>query len=202
MDTYRQTAGASPRKASRKAERAARDEAEAVLTELHRLAEERLVDACTSFQDIAFEMEWRLTEWDRLVKEAATVKKLLAQKRRTSLQFNQTAQPRGSEVRNRTAAWQRQVAILVRRQRQHQEKMMQLADTIHARNDEGQALLKEIEGLSARVSRLERGLKRRSNRKVDDVMARMAAELSLVPDIADPQALVVAAEMVEKRLHS
>lgn len=203
MSTFFHTAENTSGRVSRKTVRVARDEAVDVLREMHRLAEERLVDACSSFQDIAFEMEWRLVEWNRLQREQKQVEKLLSQKRRTSLQFNSRSHPRGSEVRNRTAAWQRQVATLVRRQRQHQEKMTRLADTIRARNSEGIELFNEIELLQGRALRIEQALKhmkRSTSNKNEEAFARLAVELSVVPDIADPDVLVAAAGMVQTRL--
>lgn len=204
MSTFLHTAETTSGRVSRKTTvRVARDEAVDVLHEMHRLAEERLVEACASFQDIAFEMEWRLVEWNRLQREQKQVEKLLSQKRRTSLQFNNRSHPRGSEVRNRTAAWQRQVATLVRRQRQHKDKMTRLADTIRARNTEGVELFNEIELLQARALRIEQALKhmkRQSANRNDEAFARLAVELSLVPDIADPDVLVAAANMVQTRL--
>ncbi len=203
MSTSRNTTGQAPVRKSQQTVAIARNEAVAVLREMHRHAEERLVEACAAFQDIAAEMEWRLTEWNRLVSENAQVQKLLTQKRRASLQFNQQAYPHGSDVRNRTAIWQKQVALLVRRQRQQQKKMMRLADVIRARNNEGSELLREIETLQAQAGRLDRCLTRgkKSRRSTAEASARLAVELSVLPDIADPQILVEAADMVQTRLH-
>ena len=203
MDTSRNTTGQAPVRKSQQTVAIARNEAVAVLREMHRHAEERLVEACAAFQDIAAEMEWRLTEWNRLVSENAQAQKLLTQKRRASLQFNQQAYPHGSDVRNRTALWQKQVALLVRRQRQQQKKIMRLADVIRARNNEGSELLHEIETLQAQAGRLDRCLTRgkKSRRSTAEASARLAVELSVLPDIADPQILVEAADMVQSRLH-
>lgn len=183
------------------------DEASAVLGELQRQAEQRLIDACREFQDIAFEMEWRLSEWlalvdrrDNLFKQAARIGALPAR-------FNTVARKRKGKTPRR-AAWAR----LARRYGSQLDALeRQIADgaaAIMTRNEEGRYLEQEIVLLQERVDRIAGTLARGSGRKAriarseDETMAalaRLALELSLEPDIADLDVLLGAFEAFETR---
>lgn len=178
------------------------NEAKAALCELDRLTRERLVEACSAFQDIAFEMEWRLIEWGRLQREKDTIAKLLKTKRMASHAFNAKATAKGSSTRTRLASWQQAVRALQKKQHAHNKKLIALALDIEARNQEGNELLQEISVLEARCQRLEYTQKKlkRGKAMTADGVYRLAVELSCTPDIADPMVLIAAADTVARRL--
>lgn len=182
------------------------DEAEAVLTELKRQAEQRMLDACREFQDIAFEMEWRLADWQslqeqrtRLIKEADKIGALPSR-------FNVSSRKRTGKV-PRDAAWQRLARAYRRKLENVEKKLTESAAAIMTRNEEGSYLEQEISLLQQRAERITRvlgaGKKRvRVVRGADDAseaLARLALELSLEPDVADLDVLINAYQAIEQR---
>ncbi len=183
------------------------DEAAAVLGELQRQAEQRLLDACREFQDIAFEMEWRVSDWqllierrDNLIEEAYKLGALPAR-------FNVAARKREGKV-PRTAAWQR-LARVHRRKLDNIEAMVtEAAAAIMTRNEEGRYLEQEIVLLQARVARISRVLGEGSQRHIRvarnedetaEALARLALELSVEPDVADLDVLIAAYQAFETK---
>lgn len=183
------------------------DEAAAVLGELQRQAEQRLLDACTEFQDIAFEMEWRVSDWNLMVEKRDALIEEGYKLGALPGQFNVAARKRAGKV-PRSAAWQR-LARAYRRKLDNVEALVaEAAAAIMTRNEEGRYLEQEIELLQGRVARISRVLGQKSQRGVrvvrsdDDTaaaLARLALELSVEPDVADLDVLISAYQAFETR---
>jgi len=183
------------------------DEAAAVLSELQRQAEHRLLDASREFQDIAFEMEWRMSDWQALTDARDA---LLTKGERIGApisKFNVAARKRAGKA-PRQSAWQR----LAKKQRAKLEeiegRIAECAAAIMTRNEEGRYLEQEILQLQGRVDRissvLAEGTQRRARvvrneEETAEALARLALELTLEPDVADLDVLISAFQAFESK---
>lgn len=182
------------------------DEAVAVLRELLRQAEARLLDAGSEFQDIAFEMEWRITSWHQLVEQRRELLEKAAHISSLPTRFNANARKRRGKM-PRDLAW-------VRLTRGQQKKLAIFAEriagceaAIHVRNEEGRYLEHEIAHLQQRIERIGETLKHShyspvrvvSGEDTAAALARLALELSVEPDVADLDVLIGAFETLEHR---
>lgn len=182
-------------------------EAVAVLHELKHRAERRLLDACQEFQDIAFEMEWRLRDWQALSEQRRWLEKDLARTKSVKARFNVDARKRTGKT-PRAAAWQRHQKMLQRKLQQLEKQLLVASQTIAARNHEGGELEQEIVVLQLRRERIAKGLKQvqrpravsRDNDAIAAAMARLIIELSTEPDVGDLANLLIAARVVDDRL--
>lgn len=183
------------------------DEAAAVLSELQRQAEHRLLDASLEFQDIAFEMEWRMTDWQAMIDQRDA---LLTQGGRIMApisKFNVAARKRTGKVPQQ-AAWYRLARSRRRKLEALEMRIAECAAAIMTRNEEGRYLEQEIELLQGRVTRissvLNEGTQRRARvvrneNETAEALARLALELSLEPDVADLDVLISAFQAFESR---
>lgn len=175
------------------------DEATDVLLELRRQAEQRLLDACSEFQDIAFEMEWRLSDYSALVEQRD---RLLS----TPRKFNSAARKR-RENSSRDKAVDRLAKAQRERLDDVQNKLTECEAAIMTRNEEGRYLEQEIVLLQTRVERISLAVNKsrkrvrvvRTSDEAAAALARLALELSATPDAADADILLEAFEEVEMR---
>lgn len=183
------------------------DEAAAVLAELQRQAEQRLLDACREFQDIAFEMEWRLSDWQALIEQRAALVQAAAKAGALPARFNVVAKKRRSKT-PRSTAWQRLARRYQRSISDVERQITECAAAIMTRNEEGRYLEQEITLLQDRADRISSVLGEGSQRRVRVVrgeeetaaaLARLALELSFEPDVADLDVLIGAFQAFETR---
>jgi hypothetical protein len=168
-------------KAVRKTETLSRDEATAVLLELEFQAEERLVEACSAFEDIALEMEWRLREWLGLCAERELLER----------------QVREGMIRAKFNLLARNTV-----------RIEEMHDSILSRNEEGNFLLGEIFLLDKKLTRLGRSLSRLNRpplclvREKDaaEALARLSLRLEAQPDLPDVATLIAAAQSFSRKL--
>jgi hypothetical protein len=181
-------------------------EAADVLFELQYQAERRLIEACQEFQDIAFEMEWRLPQWQALLDQRRWLQRDID--RSTSLQsrFNVSSRLRTGKT-PQDSAWARHQRAQRAKLLRHEEKVAAAVAAIVTRNAEGAALEQEITQLQQRCERIEqslKGLRRphkvRSREEKAAEMARMGFELADEPDIGDIGNLLIASELIDRRL--
>lgn len=182
------------------------DEAAAVLREMQRQAEARMLDASQEFQDIAFEMEWRIASWQQLVDERRALFEKAAKAQRLNTRFNVSARKRRGRTPQAGAfvrlarGQQRKLAVL-------EAKIAECAAAIVTRNEEGSYLEHEIVHLQQRVERISRTLANHrsghvrlaSSEDTAAALARLALELSVEPDVADLDILIGAFEAFEYR---
>ena len=195
---------------SESAQRLSPEEAAAVLLEMRRQAEQRMLDACQEFQDITFEMEWRLQEWQNLIERR---KKLLRAQKKSEgveLRFNANAKKRTSKLPGEKA-FQRYGAHVSRQQIELENLIATASAAILTRNEEGGYLEKEILMLQSKTDRITDCLRQLHHPKAQvahnieeriGALARLAYEhdTSTAPDIGDFESLLHAVEEVESRL--
>jgi len=185
-------------------------EAVAVLYELNHQAQARLLDCCQEFQDIAFDMEWRLREWQGLVDQRRWLQRDIERAHSPRARFNVDARKRAG-LKPRDKAWQRHQQSLRAKLVQLEHKIAAATAGIIARNEEGAEIEAEITSLQKRCERIENGLRSvRKPRAHDDrsadavaaAMARLIMELSAEPDVGDLANLVIAARVIDERMGS
>ncbi len=185
----------------------AKEEALAVLSEMERQAEQRLIDAGQEFQDIAYEMEWRLRDWARLTDESRKIEQQLSLSARATPRFNLRARTLKTQTQLQTLRkdkWSKMQALLQNRlDRNHHAREETLA-AIMSGNEEGQLLQKEIFSLQDKVKRIGRILAQH-HRVAQSVInendaAAALAQLNVVfmqqEDLPDPSILIAAACVV------
>lgn len=194
-------------KSHRSAARLQPAEAVAVLAEIKRQAEQRLLDACQEFQDIAHEMEWRLRQWDGLRRQRDELAQTLRERMGAHLRFNAQSKKRVAKAPS-DRGWRRLGRALQLRLERLEAEISENTAAIMTRNEEGRYLEEEIIHLQQRVERIALGLKghRRTARVVRTVgetaeaLARLSVELSIEPDVADIDVLLSALGEVDARL--
>jgi hypothetical protein len=185
-----------------------REQAIAVLQELQHQAERRLLDACQEFQDIALEMQWRLDDWQALLDQRRWLERDANRAGSLRSRFNVSSRLRTGKT-PQDPAWARHQRSLRAKLLRHEEKVAAAAAAIVLRNEEGSALEQEIFELQQRCNRIAkslRGLRRPRGLETAHEkaagMARMAFELADEPDIGDIGNLLIASELIDRRLRS
>ena len=173
-----------------------------VLVEVLGLARRRLIDASDQFQDVAFEMEWRLEEYHRLERAHRTLEEQLLKVEAELSQGIRAGRLAAESFHSLAGVLGLQLAG-VRRQ------LNAATEEIIARNGEGLDLQEEVQKLEAKVAALERALLA-AHRSVAPPTVRPAdataalMHLSLAHDGQgdglDWQTLAAAAAVVQKRL--
>lgn len=199
----------------------AKEEAIAVLMEMERLAEQRLIEASNEFQDIAHEMEWRLLDWTRLCDERLKLEKQLDRAQCATPRFNLRARilddPTASEQTDKSEAsgeetspqkrqrkdnWAKMVALLCERLERNIVASEETLEAITSRNEEGDLLQKEIFELQEKIRRIGQNLRRMEKphaiivREGDaaEALARLGAAMGgRSEDLPDPATLITAA---------
>lgn len=182
-----------------------RDEAIAVLVEMERLAERRLIEACGEFQDIAHEMEWRLLDWVRLTEEHKKLTTQIALTGRASPRFNLGARKVQGVRKDKWADVERKLA---ERRERNSAALEETRDTIHSRNDEGEVLRQEIFALEEKIQRIGHALRRLSRppaiivREGDAAaaIARLSVETHMETDLPDVATLIAAVRQFSEEL--
>lgn len=184
----------------------AKEEALAVLMEMERLAEQRLIEASSEFQDIAHEMEWRLHDWMRLTDERKKLEVQLERAQCATPRFNLRARAldhgEGEAAKPRKDKWAKMVAVLCARLERNVAASEETLEAITARNEEGEALQREIFALQEKIQRIGRNL--RQMQKSSALVVRegdAAAALARLDvlfsggrgDVPDPATLISAA---------
>ena len=186
----------------------AKEEAIAVLIEMERLAEQRLIEASYEFQDIAHEMEWRLLDWTRLCDERVKLEKQLERAERATPRFNLRARDlrnKDEHTSGRKDKWSTMVALLCERLERNVAASEETLDAITSRNDEGEILQREIFELQEKIKRISQNLRPMEKPPAfvvcegDAVEAftRMSASLgNAAEDLPDPATLISAAFVI------
>lgn len=180
----------------------AKEEALAVLSEMERQAEQRLIDAGQEFQDIAYEMEWRLRDWSRLTDESRKLEQQLLLSGRATPRFNLRARTiRTQPQALRKDKWSKMQALLQDRLDCNHRAREETLAAIMSGNEEGQLLQREIFSLQDKVKRIGRILSKH-HRAAQSIInesdaAAALAQLNVVfmqqEDLPDPSTLIAAA---------
>lgn len=180
----------------------AQDEALAVLIEMERRAEQRLIEAGGEFQDIAHEMEWRLLDWQRLSDERRKLEHQLDLIARATPRFNLRARRvTASQASGRKDNWSRMVRLLQTRIARNAVALEDALGVILSRNEEGRILQDEIFALQDRIRRISLSLRRLHGpstlvvREGDAAaaLARLSLDAGRIPDLPNPATLITAA---------
>ncbi len=173
----------------------------AVLVEMERRAEQRLIEASGEFQDIAHEMEWRLLDWQRLSDERHKLERQLELIGRATPRFNLRARKHPDREGPRKENWVRLTHLLQNRLARNAEALEETLAVILSRNEEGLSLQNEIFALQDKVRRIGKSLQRLHRpaailvQEADAAaaLARLCLDAGIAPDLPNPAVLVSAA---------